>query len=57
VLLQLGIHHIPIAQEVFEIGALSGADCLLTMFVALGPVTVIELSKLVRRWTASTREV
>jgi Ca2+-transporting ATPase len=57
VLLQLGIHHIPIAQQVFEIGALSGADCLLTMFVALGPVTAIELSKLVRRWTASTREV
>jgi Ca2+-transporting ATPase len=52
VLLQLGIHHIPAAQALFEIGALSSADCVLTLGVALGPVTVIELSKLVRRWTA-----
>jgi P-type Ca2+ transporter type 2C len=53
VLLQLGIHHIPAAQEVFEIGALSIADCALTLLVALGPVTAIELSKLARRWTTS----
>ena len=52
VLLQLGIHHIPAAQQVFEIGALSMADCVLTLLVALGPVTVIELSKLARRWIA-----
>jgi Ca2+-transporting ATPase len=52
VLLQLGIHHIPAAQQVFEIGALSMADCGLTLLVALGPVTVIELSKLARRWIA-----
>ena len=57
VLLQLGIHHIPMAQEVFEIGALSPADCALTLLVALAPVTVIELSKLARRWTVSRREV
>ena len=57
VLLQLGIHHIPMAQEVFEIGALSAADCALTLLVALAPVTVIELSKLARRWTVSRREV
>jgi Ca2+-transporting ATPase len=52
VLIQLGIHHIPAAQAVFEIGPLSVADCVLTLLVALGPVTAIEVAKLVRRWTA-----
>ncbi|HLG58724.1 MAG TPA: cation-translocating P-type ATPase [Vicinamibacterales bacterium] len=50
VLMQLGIHHIPAAQAVFEIGPLSAADCLLTLLVASGPVTAIEVGKLVRRW-------
>ena len=49
-LMQLGIHHIPPAQAVFEIGPLTAADCLLTLLVASGPVTVIEVGKLVRRW-------
>jgi Ca2+-transporting ATPase len=52
VLLQLGLHHIPAAQAVFAITPLSAADCALTLLVALGPVTVIEVSKLVRRWRA-----
>lgn len=51
VLMPLGIHHIPAAQAVFEIGPLSAADCALTLLVAMGPVTVIELGKLVRRWS------
>jgi Ca2+-transporting ATPase len=51
VLIQLGIHHIPAAQAVFEIGPLSMADCVLTLMVALGPVTAIEVGKLVSRWT------
>ena len=55
VLLQLGLHHIPAAQAVFEIGPLSAADSALTVLVALGPVTVIEVSKLVRRWRAHQR--
>ena len=55
VLLQLGIHHIPVAQEIFDIGALSAADCALTLLVALVPVTVIELSKLARRSTVFRR--
>jgi Ca2+-transporting ATPase len=50
VLLQLGIHHVPAAQAVFEIGPLTAADCALTLLVALVPVTVIEMAKLVRRW-------
>ena len=52
VLMQLGIHHIPAAQAVFEIGPLSAADCVLTLLMALGPVTMIEVWKLNRRWTA-----
>ncbi len=50
VLAQLGIHHIPVAQAMFEIGPLSAADCVLTLLVALGPVTAIEIGKLVPRW-------
>jgi Ca2+-transporting ATPase len=57
VLLQLGIHHIPVAQDIFEIGQLSAADCALTLLVALVPVTVIELSKLARRSTVFKRGV
>jgi P-type Ca2+ transporter type 2C len=56
VMLQLGIHHIPVAQEVFEIGTLSAADCALTLLVALIPVTVIEVSKLARRRPRSSEE-
>ncbi|MGE0393435.1 MAG: cation-translocating P-type ATPase [Vicinamibacterales bacterium] len=49
VLMQLGIHHIPAAQALFEIGPLSAADCALTLLVAMLPVTVVEVSKLARR--------
>ena len=51
VVVQLGIHHIPAMQAVFEIGTLSAADCALTLLIALVPVTAIEMSKLARRWT------
>ena len=47
--LELGIHHISVAQKVFEIGALSAADCVFTLLVALVPVTIIELAKLAKR--------
>lgn len=57
VLLQLGIHHIPAAQAVFEIGPLSAADGVLAVLVALGPVTVIELAKLGRRWSERRRSL
>jgi P-type Ca2+ transporter type 2C len=49
-LLQVGLHHIPVAQAVFETVPLSAADCALTVLAGLMPVTAIELSKLVRRW-------
>jgi P-type Ca2+ transporter type 2C len=54
-LLQLGLHHIPAAQAMFEIGPLSAGDCLLTLLVAMAPVTIIEVSKLVRRWRDGAR--
>jgi hypothetical protein len=48
--MQLGIHHIPVAQATFEIGPLSAADCALTLLVAMVPVTLLEVAKLGRRW-------
>jgi Ca2+-transporting ATPase len=48
-LVQLGIHHIPATQALFQIGDLPLADCVLAVAVGLIPVTVIELSKLLRR--------
>jgi P-type Ca2+ transporter type 2C len=53
VLMQLAMHHIPAAQELFEIGPLSAMDCALTLLVAMGPITVIEVAKLVRRARAA----
>jgi len=57
VLLQLAIHHIPATQSLFQIGALTLADWGLALLVGLGPVSALELSKLVRRWArrAGTR--
>ena len=48
VLLQLAIHHMPWTQELFQIGTLSAADCLLGLGLGLVPVTVLELVKLAR---------
>ena len=55
VLMQIGIHHIPAAQRLFEIGPLSAADCALTLLVAMLPVTVVEITKLARRRVATER--
>lgn len=49
VLLQLAIHHLPFAQQLFQIGELSLADCVLVFGLGLVPVSVLELSKLLRR--------
>lgn len=48
-MVQLGLHHIPATQKLFQLGALSLADCLLALGVGLIPVTLIELQKLARR--------
>ncbi|MDP2308520.1 MAG: cation-translocating P-type ATPase [Pseudomonadota bacterium] len=47
--LQLAMHHVPIAQEIFGLTPLSLGDCLLTVGLGLVPVSVLELSKLFRR--------
>ena len=50
VLMQLAIHHVPMAQRILEIAPLSAADCALTLLVAMVPVTLLEGSKLGQRW-------
>ena len=57
VLLQIALHHIPLAEAALDIGPLSTADCLLTMAVALVPVTLIELSKVMRRRSGSAQSI
>lgn len=54
VLVQLGIHHIPATQELFQLGALPLGDCALSFALGLIPVTVLEVTKLLRRiWSAA----
>jgi len=49
-LVQLGLHTIPWTQGVFETRALSPADLALVFSLGLIPVSVLELSKVLRRW-------
>lgn len=49
VALQIGLHHVPLAQELFKVEALTGKDCLVALGLGLIPVTVLELTKLLRR--------
>jgi Ca2+-transporting ATPase len=53
--IQLGLHHIPATQTLFQLGRLSAADCTLSVLAGLFPVTVLELSKLARRWRSGVR--
>ena len=48
-LIQIGIHHIPATESLFQIGSISMRDCILSVAVGLFPVTVLELQKLIRR--------
>jgi Ca2+-transporting ATPase len=49
VLVQLGIHHIPATQALFQIGALSVPDCMLAFSLGAVPLLVLESAKLVKR--------
>ena len=49
VAVQLAIHHMPATQRLFQVSTLSIGDCLLSLLLGLVPVTIIEISKLVRR--------
>ncbi|MCC7383972.1 MAG: cation-translocating P-type ATPase [Deltaproteobacteria bacterium] len=52
--LQLGLHHIPATQALFEIGDLPLSDCGLALALGLVPVSMVELSKVVRRSASIT---
>jgi Ca2+-transporting ATPase len=52
IVVQVAIHHIPATQRLFRLGDLPLVDCAVALVLGLIPVTVLELSKLVRRpWT------
>ena len=53
-LLQIGLHHIPFAQRLLGTSPLSAADCALAIALGLIPVTILECSKLMRRFTGRT---
>ena len=44
---QIGMHHVGFAQDLFGLAAISLVDCLLSIGLGLVPVTVMELSKVV----------
>lgn len=46
---QLGIHHIPATQMLFQIGALSLFDCAVSVIAGSIPFTIIEITKLSKR--------
>jgi Ca2+-transporting ATPase len=46
---QLALHHVPALRSLFHLHPLSLTDCALSMGLALIPVTVLELAKLVVR--------
>lgn len=48
-LVQIGIHHIPGTERLFQIGTISMEDCALSVLIGLVPVSVVECAKLVRR--------
>jgi Ca2+-transporting ATPase len=52
VLVQLAIHHFPATQKLFQIGALSLADCILTLALGCIPLLALETTKLVKRHAA-----
>jgi P-type Ca2+ transporter type 2C len=49
VLVQLGIHHIPATQALFQIGALSFFDCTLSLIAGSVPFAILEIAKVVKR--------
>ncbi len=49
-LVQIAIHHVPLTQELFGLGALSLSDCALSLALGLVPVSVLEGAKLARRF-------
>jgi len=46
---QIGIHHFPATQQLFQIGPLSFLDCILSIAIGSVPLLALELTKVVRR--------
>ncbi len=49
IVVQLGIHHIPATQALFEISDLSLGDCALSLVAGVIPLLIAEMVKVVRR--------
>jgi Ca2+-transporting ATPase len=49
VVVQLAIHHIPTMRRLFQLSPLSLEDCALSLLLGLIPVSILELSKLIKR--------
>jgi P-type Ca2+ transporter type 2C len=49
VLIQLGLHHLPWTQSLFQLAPLSLHDGVLVLALGLVPVTALEVTKLGRR--------
>lgn len=49
VFIQIALHHIPFTQSLFHISTLSLKECAFMMALGLIPVSVLEISKLLRR--------
>lgn len=47
-LMQLGLHHIPAAEALFQIAPLSAADCFLSFVCGAVPFVIIESAKVIR---------
>jgi Ca2+-transporting ATPase len=48
VAIQVGLHHLPLARQLFGLTTLDAHDYALTLGLGLIPVTVLEISKLIR---------
>lgn len=46
--LQVLIHHIPMLQDIFGIGSVSGTQCLVWIGLGMIPLTILEIQKLLR---------
>lgn len=53
--LQVSLHYVPLAQDIFAINPLSWNDILLVLPFALVPITVIEIKKLLKRFIKPNR--
>lgn len=56
-LLQVSVVVMPFAQPVFDVGAHSASEWLVVALLGLTPVTVIEVTKLVRAWCLRSKPI